>query len=620
MNINGFEVDQYNIYNLQEGVKYSICPICSHTRKKKTQKCATINWEIGLLKCSHCGEVVQLHTYKKKSEPTSYNLPEWENKTELSDKVVKWFEGRGISQFILRIMKIGEGVEIMPPNSNQDKWLNKNTIQFPYFRNTECINVKYRAGDKTFKLYKDAEKIPYNLDRIQGEEIIYAVEGEVDVLAAMECGIFNVTSPPNGFTLKGNVNLDWLNNDVEHFINAKKLILAFDQDEAGRNGTKEFIRRFGAHKCFLVDLKDCKDANDYLLKYGKEELKKALENHIEIPLENVSTYKDHKDGVRDFFINGMPKGYVTKTMPNLDKIFSLNSAQPLLVTGIPSHGKSEVVDQIVLSYAINYNFNIAFASPENKPNKLHSAKLIRKLSGFTPDHPSKFSSSFEACEEFIDKHVNYIDIENGYTLDKVLLKAEELVYRRGVKILVIDPFNKVQYKEKFQSITGNKINDYTNAYLTKVYEFCVKFDIIPIIVAHPNKMEKGANGKRVIPDFYDVKGGGEWYDMMPHGLVVYRDFDNNYTLVKTLKVKFNHLGASNEHCYFKYNVNNGRMSPIIVSNEQDIINGNYSLNWDNSNWITKNENIDTQSEIDLNSSLEPNYEFYSDTDSDDVPF
>jgi hypothetical protein len=33
--------------------------------------------------------------------------------------------------------------------------------------------------------------------------------------------------------------------------------------------TKELIRRFGAEKCKIIDFGDCKDANDYLIKYGK---------------------------------------------------------------------------------------------------------------------------------------------------------------------------------------------------------------------------------------------------------------------------------------------------------------------------------------------------------------
>lgn len=617
--INGFKIDKFNIHNLPDGVKYTTCPICSEGRKKKTQKCLSVFWSTGMAKCSHCGEVIQLHSFSKKESEQNYKVPEWNNKTELSDSVVKWFEGRKISQFVLRLMKISEGVEVMPPTKAQDKWLNKNTVQFPYFRNGQPINIKYRSGDKSFKLFKDGEKMAYNLDNIQGQEIIYCVEGEPDVLSVMECGIHNVCSPPNGFTVKGDVNLDWLNNDVEHFVNAEKIILAFDQDEAGRNGTKEFIRRFGAHRCFLVDLKDCKDSNDYLIQYGKEELKNALENYIEVPLENVSTYNDHKEGVRDFFLNGMPRGYVTGTIKSLDEIFSVNSGQPILVTGKPGSGKTEVVDQMCLGYALNYGFKTAFASPENKPNVLHHQKIIRKLVGIAPTEEKHFNKSFEDVEEFDNSHFFMIDMDNGYDLDGVLLKAEELVVRKGIKVLVIDPFNKVRLKSEIPSITGNKINDYTNQYLFKIEEFARKFDIIPILIAHPNKMPKEVNGKRAIPDMYDVKGGGEFYDMMPHGLVVERYYDEGFSMIRTLKVKFNHLGNAYQDAWNKFNINNGRYNQVIGDPMDPTI--DIETIWDNSNWVTKSdEPIQNDLPIPDTQGLEPvDFDNYN-PDDDMIPF
>ena len=591
MHINGFEIENFNVHNFPEGQKYSTCPLCSESRKKKTQKCVTIRWENGLAKCSHCGELIQLHTYKK-TKSDNFKIPEWKNNTKLSSKVVKWFEKRKISQFVLRLMNISEGIEVMPDKKN---WIEKNTVQFPYYRNGCLINIKYRSGDKNFKLYKDAERIPYNLDNIQGHEIIYCVEGEMDVLTVMETGIHNVTSPPNGFNLRGEINLNWLNNDVQHFLNAKKLILVFDNDEPGERGKSEFIRRFGAHKCFTVDLKGEKDANDFSMKYGTELLKKTLEEHIEIPLENISVYSDCKEQVRDFFLNGMPKGIVTDILPGLDKNFSVNLSHIILVTGIPSSGKSEIVDQMCIGYSLKYDYKVAFASIENKPNSLHYQKLIRKLNGYAPKEKKDFNKSYELCEDYAENHFYMIDLKDGYDLERVLLKAEELVYRKGIRILVVDPFNKVHYKGKVEYISGNRTNDYANTYLSKLDEFGRKFNILIFLVAHPIKMNKQENGKRAIPDFYDVKGGGEFYDMCHHGLVVHRDYDKELVLIRTLKVKFAHLGNNNEDAWFKYNINNGRLNDVIGD-----INGmdGYEIAWDNENWVSKKFKREKQLEID----------------------
>lgn len=133
--------------------------------------------------------------------------------------MVKWFEGRGISQFTLRMMKVGEGVESMPVHS---QWVNRNTIQFNYFENGEITNIKCRDGEKNFKLSKDAKLVFYNLDSISISKECVIVEGEIDALSVWEAGIHTVVSTPNGSTLKS-VNLEYLDNCIEWFDNKEKM-------------------------------------------------------------------------------------------------------------------------------------------------------------------------------------------------------------------------------------------------------------------------------------------------------------------------------------------------------------------------------------------------------------
>ena len=45
----GFEIVQYNQYNLQVNAKMSTCPLCSDTRKKSKDKCLSIDWEKGFI-------------------------------------------------------------------------------------------------------------------------------------------------------------------------------------------------------------------------------------------------------------------------------------------------------------------------------------------------------------------------------------------------------------------------------------------------------------------------------------------------------------------------------------------------------------------------------------------
>jgi hypothetical protein len=89
------------------------------------------------------------------------------------------------------------------------------------------------------------------------------------------------------------------------------------------------------------------------------------------------------------------------------------------------------------------------------------------------------------------------------------------------------------------------------------------------------------------PTFYDSKGGGEFYDMSYHGILVHRNFANQTTKVKVLKVKFQNLGINQAECYFKWNINSGRYTPIHSDPDQFEI--DMPVNWDNSCWVVKNE-------------------------------
>ena len=551
--INGFTIDQFNQYDLEVGKKEGICPECSHDRKPENRKakCAMYDWERGLGTCMNCDEVFQLHTFKRKGGGDKvYVRPEWKNTTELSDKAIKWFEGRGISQSTLNRLKVSEGIEWMPQTSK-----NENTIQFNYFINNELINIKYRDGRKNFKLVKDAEKVFYNLDNIVGHEWCIIVEGEMDALSFYEAGIHNVISVPNGATLN-RLNLDYLDNCIEYFDDKSKIILATDSDEAGQNLQQELIRRFGAEVCWLASFGEHKDANDFLIASGRNALRDAIHNAKPVPLENVVTVGDINEELEEFIYEGFKPGYQIG-LDNFDSIFSTYTGQFITVTGVPSSGKSDFVDRMAVGYQMKYGWKTAFASPENKPTFLHAHKLIRKIGGWMPKESDLGTEKWNRCFEIVNDNFYFIEAER-YDLDTVLKKGAELVKRKGIKCLVIDPYNKV----KMKGASDMSIPDATMEYLAKIEAFAKKYDVLVVVVAHPTKMYKKDDGTIDEPTMYNIKGGGEWYDASYHGLLVHRDYTNNSVKVKVLKVKFQNLGENQAEAHFKWNHASGDYMPL----------------------------------------------------------
>ena len=551
--INGFEIDKFNQHGLEEGKSQGICPLCSHDRKPKNQKdkCASYDWERGLGTCHNCNKTFQLHTFnrKGKAEKVYVKPTQPEEQAAVNDKVAEWFASRGISRSTLYELGVTDGDEFMPQTGKLE-----HTIQFNYFVGDQLVNVKYRDGRKNFKLFKGAEKVFYNINSIVGYEYCVIVEGEMDVLALHEAGVTNAVSVPNGATLNTN-NLEYLDNTIDYFLDQEKIIIAVDSDEAGQALQQELIRRLGTEVCYIATFDDCKDANEYLVKYGKEKLVSRITAATPVPLENVTTFRDIEGDVTDFVRNGFKPGYQIG-LREFDSIFSTYTGQFITVTGIPSSGKSDFVDQMCVGYNQLYGWKTAYASPENQPTFLHAHKLMRKIWGGMPSEADINTEKWNQIADLCNSSFYHIDMEK-YALEHVLKKGAELVKRKGIKCLVIDPYNKVRSAKP-----STDVNQYTLDYLEQIDIFAKKYDVLVIVVAHPTKMYKDGNGKIEEPTMYNIKGGGEWYDASYHGLLVHRDYDARTVKVKVLKVKFQNLGENGAEAHFKWQSDSGGYKAI----------------------------------------------------------
>ena len=99
------------IYNYEPNGERSLCPECSHLRKKKTDKCLAWDKKENRGYCHNC--TAAFFEFRP-HEAKEYVYPEWSNKTDLTDKAVKYFESRMISQNTLVKMKVYSDTEYMP--------------------------------------------------------------------------------------------------------------------------------------------------------------------------------------------------------------------------------------------------------------------------------------------------------------------------------------------------------------------------------------------------------------------------------------------------------------------------------------------------------------------------
>ena len=105
------------------GSNKTTCPKCSHNRKNKKDPCLSVDIENGLYHCHHCGWNGNVK-FKKKKE---YLIPSKIN-TNLNERIVSWFNNRGISESTLLHFKIGESIEYIPQLKVKRRVINYNFI------------------------------------------------------------------------------------------------------------------------------------------------------------------------------------------------------------------------------------------------------------------------------------------------------------------------------------------------------------------------------------------------------------------------------------------------------------------------------------------------------------
>lgn len=523
----------------------TICPNCSHTRKHKNDLCLSVDLQTGLYNCHNgCGFKGSAIIYQKPKKEYVKPAPRLE---KVSEKIIKFFEERGISNNTILRFGITEANEWMPQFEKETQ-----VICFNYYRNEELVNIKFRGAKKAFKMAKDAELIFYNLDSIKDESEVVIVEGEIDCLTMHECGIYNSISVPNGAN-KGNQKLEYLDNCWQYFENKTKIILAVDGDEAGNSLKEELARRLGKDVCYLVNYPEgCKDANEVLLKYGKESVLNLVKSATLYPLEGEITIEEMGETLIDYYENGYPPGCAAG-IQGFDEYLTFVSGQLTMITGIPGSGKDEFVNNIITGLAINHDWVTGIFGYEEPP-QITATKLIEKFAGksfgFRKDQSQRVSQNeFERGLLFVDKYFKLINTDEvEATIDGIIEKAKQLVKRYGIKCLVISPWNCLEHNME----RGESETSYISRVLGKLLSFIKKYGIHCFLIAHPTKLQKDKQTKKYeVPTLYSISGSAHFFNKTHNGMSIYRDFETNIVDVYVQKVKWSWLGKLG-FCSFRF--------------------------------------------------------------------
>jgi twinkle protein len=226
----------------------------------------------------------------------------------------------------------------------------------------------------------------------------------------------------------------------------------------------------------------------------------------------------------------------------VDSIYTVAPGQLTVVTGYPSSGKSNFVDQIMVNLARGSEWKFAVCSFENQP-EIHISRLmeIYTKKRFFDGKDRMTQAEKDDAFKWVNDHFLFIDSngEEPSTLDSVLERARVAVKRLGIRGLVIDPYNYLELSRE-----NNTETEAISHMLTRVQKFCKAHDVHTFFIAHPSKINRaGVDQPR--PDGMSISGSMAWWAKTDNGITVHRGPDK-LVEVAVWKCRYRWVGAQGE--------------------------------------------------------------------------
>lgn len=414
-----------------------------------------------------------------------------------------------------------------------------NWVHIPFLFRGETVNHKHRtiSGEKMMHQDADAKKCFWNfdclLDETLSESPLIITEGEFDAITALQCGYLRTVSVPDGAPAEkigmdeDTIKYSYLDDAMHHLKDCKEIIIAADGDEKGANLLHDLSHRLGRTRCKFVKYpKGTKDLNEVLIKYGQKGVVETMARASWLSINGIYKLSDLPPAPsRDAFVSGFP---------GMENHYKWRWGDFVVVTGIPGHGKSTFVNDMVFRSVMKNKHKACFASFEQHPSTDHRRNMVK----WYLNRPEAMMVSEQQAEDWINETFTFMvpDEDDDVTLEWALEKASAAVIQHGCKTVVIDPWNEMDHIRGYDMTQ----TEYTGWAIKQFKKFAKKHQVHFIVVAHPTKAIK-AYGKETpdMPHLYDIEGSAHWYNKADVGVVVHRD--GNRTKIKVAKSKYHDI-------------------------------------------------------------------------------
>lgn len=508
MNIYEFSPDDAKRFGSEQGIQYRVrgdelqfvrCPYCRNKTDEKNK--FSINLKTGQFNCfrASCGAKGNMITLARDfGFSLGTTVDEYFNRQrkyrDLSryprpitrPPAVEYLETRGISQALTERFGITTQKE------------HDNVLTFPFFDEYGKMQfVKYRKTD--FDKAKDSSKewcekdckpILFGMDQCDAgrSETLVLTEGQIDSLSVIEAfdGNVNAVSVPtgaNGFT--------WVPYCWDFLGKFKTLVVFGDHENGHITLLDEMRKRFHGTIKHVSEsaYKNCKDANELLLKHGKQAVIDAVSGAVPVDCKRIKKLSEVKR--RDM----SKMEAIDSGISQLNKtIGGFYFGQLIILTGERGLGKSTLGSQFVM-HAVNQGVT-SFCYSGELPEWFFQDWFDRQCAGrdyinvatsdLGFDNYLIDGAALELIHDWYDERM-YIydnsivgneDEEPGGILDTL----ETAIKQYGCRFLMIDNL--------MTAISDDLKSDLyrqQSAFVRNLAEMAKKYNVIILLVVHPRK-------------------------------------------------------------------------------------------------------------------------------------
>lgn len=480
---------------------FQVCPYCKRTEKDNVRK-FSINLLTGQFECKRagCGAKGNMITlardfdfqlndefenyYRKKQTYRTLKTPK--DPIIPSDPAIAYLQSRGISE------ETAKAYQITCRKDHPD------ILCFPIFdENKRLVSVKYRntkfvkgetKGSKEW-FEKDCVPYLYGIQTWNGEyDRFILAEGQVDCATIYESGIENAFSVPGGAR-----GFTWYPPSYGFVSKFKEIIVFGDYENDHITLLDEIKQRFGGSIRHVrkEDYMGCKDANEILQKYGKEQVRKCIENAVLVPIKDVIDLSEVED-VDISKLEKLPTG-----IDQLDRL--LYGGLPFggihIISGRAGTGKSTLASQfIVNAKAHGYT---CFAYSGELPNYMFKAWMSFQVAGrkhtFETEnawHEPIYGISDSNKQLISEWYRNKVYIFDNSLIDgsdetaNLVEIVRRVIQQYGARVILLDNLMTAMTMER---VSGSDQYERQTDFMNKLRGLAVRYNVMILLVAHKRK-------------------------------------------------------------------------------------------------------------------------------------